>query len=161
MISLIRLIILAISLNSYCSAADKSHPIRVNSKSAFLNKKNGYSIFTGNAIATQGSLVLKGYKIEVFNKNNDVIKVIGYGGKNNQAHYEQDRSRFERFIEAKADKISYFVNEELVRLEGNAFILQGYDKFTGGTLDYDIKNDRVIAKKSEDGKERVKFKIRL
>ena len=49
----------------------------------------------------------------------------------------------------------------MVHLEGGAYLLQGYDKFTGGTLDYDIKNDRVIAKKSEDGKERVKFKIRL
>jgi len=160
MSNLLKLISLSFMF-SYSYSAVNSDLIRVSSKSAFLDKKNGYSVFIENAIATEGSLVLKGQKIEVFNKNNDVIKVIGHGDKRNQAYYEQDRPNFERFVEAKADKISYFVNEEIVRLEGNAYILHGYDKFTGGALDYDIKNDRVIAKKSEDGKERVKFKIRL
>ncbi len=36
-----------------------------------------------------------------------------------------------------------------------------FDSFSGDTLDYDINNDKVVVKGSEDGTERVKFKIVL
>jgi lipopolysaccharide export system protein LptA len=48
-----------------------------------------------------------------------------------------------------------------VQLRGKARLIQGFDTFSGGTLDYDIKHDKVILEKSKDGKDRVKFKIKL
>ena len=142
-------------------AADKDEPIYVKAQSASLDEITGVSKFLGEVNITQGTLILKGKEVHIFNDEKEVTKVIANGDGNHQAYYKQDRPNQERFIEAKADKITYNVSEEMVYLEGRAYLLQGYDKFTGGTLDYDIKNDRVIAKKSEDGKERVKFKIRL
>jgi lipopolysaccharide export system protein LptA len=142
-------------------AADRDEPIHVRAQSASLDEIKGYSKYLGEVNITQGTLILKGQEVQIFNNEKEVTKVIANGDSNQQAYYKQDRPNQERFIEARADKITYIVNEEMVHLEGGAYLLQGYDKFTGGTLDYDIKNDRVIAKKSEDGKERVKFKIRL
>jgi lipopolysaccharide export system protein LptA len=46
-------------------------------------------------------------------------------------------------------------------LVGNAHLVQGFDSFSGDTLNYDINNDKVVVKGSEDGTERVKFKIVL
>jgi lipopolysaccharide export system protein LptA len=48
-----------------------------------------------------------------------------------------------------------------MHLSGNAHLVQGFDSFSGGTLDYDIKNDKVIAEQSKDGTQRVRFKIKL
>ena len=156
------LLFLFVFLSSYSLyAADKDEPIHVRAQSVSLDEITGVSKFLGEVKITQGTLILKGQEVQIFNNEKEVTKVIANGDSNQQAYYKQDRPNQERFIEAKADKITYIVNEEMVHLEGGAYLLQGYDKFTGGTLDYDIKNDRVIAKKSEDGKERVKFKIRL
>ena len=47
----------------------------------------------------------------------------------------------------------------MILLVGNAHLVQGFDSFSGDTLNYDINNDKVIVKGSEDGTERVKFKI--
>jgi lipopolysaccharide export system protein LptA len=49
----------------------------------------------------------------------------------------------------------------MIFLVGNARLVQGFDSFSGETLDYDIDNDKVIVKSSEDGIKRVKFKIVL
>jgi len=152
---------LILVFNHLVLAADRDEPIHVKAQSASLDETKGYSKYLGKVLFTQGTLILRGQKVQIFNNDKEVTKVIANGDAIEQAYYKQDRPNQERFVEAKADKITYIVNEEMVHLEGGAYLLQGYDKFTGGTLDYDIKNDRVIAKKSEDGKERVKFKIRL
>ena len=49
----------------------------------------------------------------------------------------------------------------LVFLIGDANLVQGFDSFSGETLEYDINNDKVLVEGSEDGTKRVKFKIAL
>jgi lipopolysaccharide export system protein LptA len=49
----------------------------------------------------------------------------------------------------------------MVFLEGNAILIQGFEYFSGHRLEYDINNNKVNAKGSEDGTQRVKFKIDL
>ena len=44
---------------------------------------------------------------------------------------------------------------------GNAYLVQGFDSFSGDSLIYDMNNDKVLVKGSEDGTQRVKFKIDL
>ncbi len=39
----------------------------------------------------------------------------------------------------------------MIFLVGNAYLIQGFDSFSGDTLKYDINNDKVIVKGSEDG----------
>ena len=49
----------------------------------------------------------------------------------------------------------------MIFLEGDAHLIQGFDSFSGEKLNYDIDNDKVTVKGSEDGTKRVKFKIDL
>jgi lipopolysaccharide export system protein LptA len=42
-----------------------------------------------------------------------------------------------------------------VRLEGNAHLVQGFDSFSGGILNYDIKKDKMVAGKSKNDTQRV------
>jgi len=58
-------------------------------------------------------------------------------------------------------KITYDVDKGMVFLVGTARLVQGFDSFSGDTLDYDINNDKVIVKGNKYGTERVKFKITL
>ena len=62
---------------------------------------------------------------------------------------------------ATAILITYDVNEGMIFLVGDAYLVQGFDSFSGDSLTYDINNDKVLVKGSEDGSKRVKFKIDL
>jgi lipopolysaccharide export system protein LptA len=142
-------------------STDKAQPINVEAQMVVIDEKAGHSIYSGNAQVMQGSLALRAEKIQIYNNQKNVIKVIAKGDKKQRAHYQQNQPNQSRFIEATAEKITYLISTEMVHLKGNAHLTQGFDSFSGGTLDYDIKNDKVIAKKASDGTQRVRFKIRL
>ena len=161
MINKLLLIIFWIPIAVKALPNDATQPIKVEAQSVLVDEKKGLSVYTGKASVVQGSLTLSAEKIRLFNNQTKVTKVIAKGSKKQQAHYRQNQPNQPRFIEATADNITYLINKELVHLKGHAHLVQGFDSFSGGTLDYDIKNDKVIANKSKDGTQRVRFKIKL
>ena len=146
---------------SMALSTDRAQPIEVKAYTVVIDEQKGHSTYTGDASVVQGSLALSGEKIQIFNSKTEVTKVIAKGTKKHRAHYQQNQSNQARFIEATAEKIVYMIKKEMMRLSGNAHLVQGFDSFSGGTLDYDIKNDKVIAEQSKDGTQRVRFKIKL
>jgi len=87
--------------------------------------------------------------------------MIAKGSLEKPAKYIQSQENQERFVEATASQITYDVDKGMVFLVGTARLVQGFDSFSGDTLDYDINNDKVIVKGNKSGTERVKFKITL
>ena len=140
---------------------DAKQPIEIEAYSVFVDENKGFNEFSGNAEVRQGSLLLLAELIQVQTKNEEVVSVVAKGSLEKPAKYSQNQENQERFIEATATLITYDVNESMIFLIGNAHLVQGFDSFSGDTLDYDIDNDKVIVKSSEDGTERVKFKIVL
>ena len=140
---------------------DAKQPIEIEAHSVFVDEIKGFNEFSGNAEVRQGSLLLLAELIQVQTNNEEVVSVIAKGSLQKPAKYSQDQENQERFIEGTANHIRYDVNEGIIFLVGNAHLVQGFDSFSGDTLDYDIDNNKVVVKGSEDGTERVKFKIVL
>ena len=140
---------------------DAKQPIEIEAHSVFVDEIKGFNEFSGNAEVRQGSLLLLAELIQVQTNDEEVMTVIAKGSLHEPAKCSQDQENQDRFIEATATLITYDVNEGMIFLVGNAHLVQGFDSFRGDTLDYDINNDKVIVKGSEDGTERVKFKIVL
>ena len=140
---------------------DAKQPIEIEAHSVFVDEIKGFNEFSGNAEVRQGSLLLLAELIQVQTKDEDVISVVAKGSLQKPAKYSQDQENQERFVEATATQITYDVEEGMIFLVGNAHLIQGFDSFSGDRLTYDIDNDKVIVKGSEDGTERVKFKIVL
>ncbi len=155
------LILLCCSFGVNALPGDAKEPISIKAYTVVIDERNGLSTYTGDAKVVQGSLTLSAEKIQLFSTQKEVTKVIAKGSQNKLAHYKQNQPNQPRFIEATALNITYLIKKEFVHLKGKAHLIQGFDSFSGGTLDYDIKNDKVIAQKSKDGAERVKFKIKL
>ena len=154
-------ILALLSLGVKATNEDSKQPIDIKAYTVVIDEKKGLSVYTGDAQVTQGSLELSAENIQVFSNNKAVNKVLAKGTKNKRAHYKQNQPNQPRFIEATAINITYLIEKEFVHLRGKAHLVQGFDSFSGATLDYDIKNDKVIAEKSEDDSERVRFKIKL
>jgi lipopolysaccharide export system protein LptA len=140
---------------------DAKQPIEIEAKSVTVDETTGFNEFSGNAEVKQGSLLLFAELIQVQTNSDGVETMIARGTLEKPAKYIQSQENQARFIEATATLITYNVNEGMIFLVGNAHLVQGFDSFSGDSLNYDINNDKVVVKGSEDGTERVKFKIVL
>ena len=140
---------------------DSKQPIEIEAQSVVVDETTGFNEFSGDAEVRQGSLLLLAELIQVQTNNEEVVRMVATGSLEKPAQYTQSQENQERFIKASATQITYDVNGGMIFLVGNAHLVQGFDSFSGETLDYDIDNDKVIVKSSEDGTERVKFKIVL
>ena len=140
---------------------DTKQPIEIEAQSVAVDETTGFNEFSGDAEVRQGSLLLLAELIQVQTENEEVVTVLAKGSLEKPAKYIQSQENQARFVEATATLITYDVDKSMIFLEGNAHLVQGFDSFSGDRLSYDINNDKVIVKGSEDGTERVKFKIVL
>ena len=140
---------------------DRDKPIEIEAESVVVDESTGFNQFMGDAVVTQGSLVLSAELIEVQTSDEEVESMVAKGSQQKPAKYIQSQPNQARFIEATAVEITYDVEKGVVFLIGDARLVQGFDSFSGETLEYDIDNDKVAVKGSEDGTKRVKFKITL
>ena len=140
---------------------DTKQPIEIEAQSVVVDETTGFNEFSGDAEVRQGSLLLLAELIQVQTENEEVVTVLAKGSLEKPAKYIQSQENQARFVEATATLITYDVDEGMIFLVGNAHLIQGFDSFSGDRLSYDINNDRVVVKGSEDGTERVKFKIVL
>ena len=140
---------------------DAKQPIEIEAQSVVVDETSGFNEFSGNAEVKQGSLLLFAELIQVQTNSDGVETMIAKGTLEKPAKYIQNQENQGRFIEATATLITYNINEGMIFLIGNAHLVQGFDSFSGDSLTYDINNDKVVVKGSEDGTERVTFKIVL
>ena len=157
------ILLIAISFTTFTFALpeDANLPIEVEADSVIVNETSGFNEFSGNAEVRQGSLLMTANLIQVQTNADGVETMKATGTIDNPAKYIQSQENQARLIEATAALITYDVNEGIIFLVGNAYLIQGFDSFSGDSLTYDINNDKVIVKGSEDGTQRVKFKIDL
>ena len=158
---LIILIALFFTSLAFALPEDAKQPIEIEAQSVVVDETTGFNEFSGNAEVKQGSLLLFAELIQVQTNIDGVETMIAKGTLEKPAKYIQSQENQGRFIEATATLITYNVNEGMIFLVGNAHLVQGFDSFSGDSLNYDINNDKVVVKGSEDGTERVKFKIVL
>ena len=158
---LIILIALFFTSLAFALPEDAKQPIEIEAQSVVVDETTGFNEFSGNAEVKQGSLLLFAELIQVQTNSDGVETMIAKGTLEKPAKYIQSQENQGRFIEATATLITYNVNEGMIFFGGNAHLVQGFDSFSGDSLNYDINNDKVVVKGSEDGTERVKFKIVL
>ena len=155
------IVALFLSTCSFALTEDAQQPIEIEAESVMVDETSGFNEFVGNAEVKQGSLVMTAEIIQVQTNADGVETMIAKGTLDQPAKYIQSQENQARFIEATATLITYDVNEGMIFLVGDAYLVQGFDSFSGDSLTYDINNDKVLVKGSEDGTKRVKFKIEL
>jgi lipopolysaccharide export system protein LptA len=158
---IILLIAIFFTTSTFALLEDANLPIEVEADSVIVDETSGFNEFSGNAEVRQGSLLMTANLIQVQTNADGVETMKATGTIDNPAKYIQSQENQARLIEATAALITYDVNEGIIFLVGNAYLIQGFDSFSGDSLTYDINNDKVIVEGSEDGTQRVKFKIDL
>lgn len=135
---------------SYCFAlaSDRDQPIEIKADSAILDDTNGVATYRGNVSVLQGSLYISADEVEVVSEQNAVTRIVAssQSPEERPATYQQQPDNSE-LVTAKATRIIYMVEDEILKLEGSASLSQTDDlAFTGETIDYDLKKGIVNAK---------------
>ena len=136
-------------------ATDRSQPIELEADTADIDDLKGISIYTGNVILTQGSMVIKAYKLTLYNDNNkELEKAVAVGQKGKLSTFKQRPEGKDKDLRARASTMIYFLKKDKIHLLKQATVWQGGDTFSGDKIIYDTKHETVVAssQKDKDGK---------
>ena len=140
--------------NLLALASDRDQPITLEADTADIDDLKGISIYTGNVILTQGSMVIRSEKLTLYNdKNKDLEKAIAVDH-NNLARFKQRPEGKSYDFKAKATTLIYYIKKEKIHLLENAHVEQDDGSFSGHKIIYDTKKETVVAssKKDKQGK---------
>ncbi|MCW8930149.1 MAG: lipopolysaccharide transport periplasmic protein LptA [Gammaproteobacteria bacterium] len=155
---LLSLLVMSLSftpLNSMALSSDRDQPINLEADAADIDDLKGISIYTGNVVLTQGSMVIKSNKLTLYNdKNNELEKAIAVGTENKLATFKQRPEGKKEDFKARSITMIYYLNKDKIHLIKKAHVWQAGDTFSGNKIIYDTKNETVVASsvKKQDGK---------
>lgn len=142
--------------NVFALESDAKQPITIDSNGATYDERAELSTYTGNVVATQGSIRVNSDKLDVHFKNGEAEKLV-FSGKS--AHFKQTPSAGAKDITGQASMGEFYPKRNLLILIGNATVLQGNGTYSSDYIEYDIKTSLVKAgdksASTENSKQRV------
>ncbi len=137
--------------------SDRKQPINIVADRITVDEKKGFSHYMGNVVMTQGSLRVTGEDIRVYLDDRRKLKRIIVTGK--PATMQQKTDASQPLVKSRAERMEYIIASNTLHLKNNAHIEQGANRFSGNTIDYNMKTSLIQARKSQDGNERVNITI--
>ncbi|HEY9149863.1 MAG TPA: lipopolysaccharide transport periplasmic protein LptA [Gammaproteobacteria bacterium] len=142
------LLCLCLPLPSWALSSDREQPMHIESDQAELDDQKGVSIYIGNVRVTQGTLVLTGEHMTVYQDGANLDRVILLG---KPATYRQRPDGKDEDMRAEALRMEYFANPERLILLEEAVAWQGKDSFRSDRIVYEVAQDRVLGGDPEGG----------
>ncbi len=142
---------LVCSVEVLALASDRDQPIELEADTADIDDLKGISIYTGNVVLVQGSMVIKAHKLTLYNdKNKELEKAVAEGAKGKLATFKQRPEGKDKDFRARASTMIYYLKKDKIHLLKNAFVWQEGDTFSGDKIIYDTKRETVIAKSQKN-----------
>jgi lipopolysaccharide export system protein LptA len=137
--------------------SDEDQPLYLEADNADLDEAKAMSVYTGNVLIQQGSLVIRADQVTMHHgEDRKPHKIIAVG---KPATYRQELEGEEEAIRAEALRMEYLTDKDEITLIDEAVVFQGEDTFRNDRIVYDRGNARVKAGSDVQGKERVKILI--
>jgi lipopolysaccharide export system protein LptA len=135
---------------------DTKQSIHVQADTVEIDDRRGVSVYQGNVVLTQGSIILRADKLTVHHPQRQMEKAIAEG---NPARYQQDMDTKGSQVKAQSSMMEYSATDRVLVLSGRAQVWQDGNQFNGSRIEYDLKTDVVYAKRGESAQERVEVTI--
>ena len=153
------ILLFLLPLNLMALKNDSQQPINLEADSADIDDLKGISIYSGNVVLTQGSMVIKSNKLTIYHdKNRDLEKAVANGSDVILATFKQRLEGKNAYFKARAKTMVYYLKEDKIHLLKKALVEQAGDTFSGDRIVYDTKKETVAAsskktkgKKSNNG----------
>ena len=144
------LVLLVVAPTAMAFFGGDDEPMYVEADRVDIDDARGESRYKGSVEVNQGSIYIGGDSMITYqNDKGDVDKVVTTG---NQAVFTQKAGKGTKAMNAKADKIEFYLDNDLVLLLGNAQIKQSSTEFYGNRIEYNMNTQAVHADKGKSGK---------
>jgi lipopolysaccharide export system protein LptA len=136
---------------------DRDQPIHITADQALRDEKEGMTVYSGNVHMNQGTMQINADTLTIYHRAEEVERVIAEG---TPARMQQQPDLEKGPVKARARVITYYRDEERVRLEREAYIERDGATVTGDSIDYFIAEQLVKADSDlEEAGSRVKVVI--
>jgi lipopolysaccharide export system protein LptA len=141
---------LSLTLPAYAEKADREKPVHLEADNVTLDDIKKVSVFEGNVLLTQGTLMLRADRVEAKQNDNGLQNVSAEG---NPVSFRQKRDGVDEYIEGFARQVEYDNMQGTLRLIGNARLSKGGDEIRGSQITYDTKTEfyKVIGQQGVAG----------
>ncbi len=145
---LIGCLLLACSGIACAEKADRDKPVFIEADTAVTDDANKVSTFTGNAVLTQGTLVIKGDKLVMRQdpEGNQFGTATG-----NPAYFRQKREGLNEYVEGWGQRLEYDGKIEKLELFVNARVKRGQDESRGDYISSDQKTEFFNVQGGKEG----------
>lgn len=151
MMKLLIAIILLI-LNNYVIANSNTQPLEIYAQKVKIDQARHKSEYIGNVRISQGETHLLAQKAILYSTNdNKIKKALAFGdSKNTQAHYWTQLSINKPPLHAYANMIIYNPDSHVIKLIGNARVVNGDNILMATKINYNTLTQHVIAQGNQE-----------
>jgi lipopolysaccharide export system protein LptA len=123
---------------AHAEKADRTKPIHLEADRVTVDDLKQISTFAGNVVLTQGTMVLRGDKMEVRQDRDGFRHGVVWG---NLAYFRQKRDGADDLIEGWSERIEYDGRAEKVQMFNRALLKRGQDEARGNYISYDVTTE--------------------
>lgn len=123
---------------AHAEKADREKPINIESDRVTVDDVKQLSVFEGNVVLTQGTMVIRGDRMEV-RQDKEGFKLGTVWG--NLAYFKQKREGLDENVEGWGERIEYDSRADKVQLFKRAAMKRGEDDVAGDYISYDATTE--------------------
>jgi len=123
---------------AHAEKADREKPINLEADRVAVDDVKQTATFEGRVVLTQGTLIIRGDRMEVRQDNQGFNTGITWG---NLAYFRQKREGYDEFIEGWAERIEYDSRADKMQMFNRASMKKGGDEVRGNYISYDAKTE--------------------
>ena len=132
------LVLAALPLSAYAEKSDREKAVNVESDRVTVDDVKQISVFDGNVVLTQGTMVIRGERMEVRQDKEGFKQGTVWG---NLAYFRQKREGASELIEGWGERIEYDSRADKVQLFTRAAMKKGDDDVAGDYISYDANTE--------------------
>ncbi len=144
-----------LSMPLMAAETDRNAPVLIEASEVLIDEPKGVSVYRGEVLFQQGGMSLRADRVSVFSDKRTLHRIESEG---TPVRFEIVGEAGET-IRAEAKTMSYQMSDGRLLMEGEAQLWQGGNHFSGGRIEFDIYNDRVLASHQGSENQRVRVVI--
>lgn len=127
-----------LALPALAEKADRTKPVNLEANTVTLDDVKKVSVYQGNVILTQGTLMLRADQVDVTQNENGLDKLSATG---RPVAFRQKQDGREEYIEGFADRIEFDSINSQLELIGQAQLRRGRDELRGARISYNSNTE--------------------
>jgi lipopolysaccharide export system protein LptA len=118
--------------------ADREKPVNLEADRVTVDDAKQVAVFEGNVVLTQGTLQIRGDRMEVRQDKEGFRHGTTWG---KLAYFRQKRDGYDEYIEGWAERIEYDGRADKVQMFDQAMMRRGEDEVRGNYISYDSQTE--------------------